>query len=129
MPKFTKLSFVPLTAVWALSSCSTPLQDCVSRATGDYNSTVQAISVAQGNVARGYAISYQSVPYQSIGVCYNGYGSYSCMQTNYRTQESPVSIDVSEERYKIQQYSAMLPALKRQAEAGSAQCQKEFPEK
>jgi len=112
-----------------LASCATPLQQCVSQATSNYNAVLAAISVAQGNVARGYAVNTQTVPYQFTGTCYAAYiGAYACPQTSYRTQETPVAINVAEERSKINQYTALLPNLQKQANAATQQCQRQYPE-
>ena len=130
----SKTNYVaPLTifaCIMLLSACSTPLEDCVSNAQGNYNVTYQAIQVAEGNVARGYAINSQRVPYQYTGICYNSYiGSYACQQTSYRTDNTPVAIDVNEERRKIREYSAALPKIQKQTEASIEQCRRTYPAK
>jgi hypothetical protein len=51
------------------------------------------------------------------------------MENRYRTEETPVSIDVNAERSKIREYSSALPRLEKQAETATAQCQKTFPAK
>ncbi len=127
-----KIAVAPaiLACLTLVSACSTPLENCISNAQSNYNATYRAIQVAQENVARGYAINRQRVPYQTTGICYNyTIGNYSCMQTDYRTEETPVSIDVNEERQKIKEYSAALPSLQRQAGAATAQCQQTYPAK
>jgi hypothetical protein len=129
-----KMNCLAPSAVFAslmlLSACSTPLEDCVSNAQRNYNATYQAIQVAEGNVARGYAINSQQVPYQYTGSCYNSYiGSYACQQTGYRTDNTPVAIDVNEERRKIRKYSAALPNIKKQTEAAVEQCRRTYPAK
>jgi hypothetical protein len=85
-------------------------------------------SETSANIARGYAVHSQRVPYQYTGVCYNQYvGSYSCPRTGYRTQQTPVAIDVRLERQKLADIDRMLPQLERQAQAATAQCQATYP--
>ena len=118
-----------LSTTWILSGCAapTPLQQCISNATYPYEATASAIYVAEGNVARGYAINRSEESYQIAGTCFNGYTYYSCPSTQSKTVETPVTLSVAEERYKLQQYYTALPGLKRQAESASQQCRKQYP--
>ena len=119
-----------LSTTWILSSCATPtpLQQCISQAMYQYEAMASAIYVAEGNVARGYAINRNQESYQIDGTCFNGYTYYSCPSTQYKTVETSVPLSVAEERYKLQQYYVALPGLKQQSEIASQQCRKQYPE-
>lgn len=67
----SRLKFLPLIAAAAtLSACATPREQCISRANADYRNVETAIATAQGNIARGYALHTQTVPYMVTSTCY-----------------------------------------------------------
>ena len=116
-------------ALLALAACTTPLQQCLSQARAQQSALSAQIQTAQGNINRGYAIHTQSVPYTYVGVCYADDGSsYSCEQNGTRTEETPVAIDVAEERRKLAQLKRDLAAITPAADAAAAQCQLQYPE-
>ena len=118
-----------LIALPVLAACATPQEQCIADASRSYKQTLEAMSVAQGNIARGYAVHVQSVPYEDHDICYDkDKRPYSCTTTRYRTVETPVAIDVKAEREKLAQFSAQLPALQRNADALIAQCKVLHPE-
>jgi len=118
-----------LAACLVITACSTPQEQCISRASAEYRSLQSKIATAQGNIDRGYAIHRQTVPYTVPAVCTNKQGKkYPCPRTEYRTEETPVSIDIREERRKIAAFKARLPAALRLAEAGAKQCRVAYPE-
>src|SRR6056297_1080886 len=106
-----------------VAACSTPRESCISDATSDYRTLQSLISEAQQNISRGYALHSETVPYTVQGICYrtdpNTYQSipYSCPSTQYRTQTTPVSIDVNAERAKLKRYQTFLPEYAAQANA------------
>lgn len=131
----SRLKLLPLIAAAALlSACATPREQCISGATEQYRSVETAMATAQGNIARGYALHTQTVPYTVTSTCYrndpyrNLVLPYPCPSTQYRTQTTPVAIDVSEERRKLADYQKILPQLKEQAQAQVQQCMAQFPE-
>ncbi|MFO7759544.1 MAG: hypothetical protein R6V26_13905 [Roseovarius sp.] len=117
-----------------LSGCATPKQQCLSEVTQELRSVERALETAQGNIARGYAVHTQRVPYTVADICYRTHPRthavipYSCPSTYYRTQTTPVAIDVAEERRKADAYRRMLPRLRDEARAGIRQCNAQFPE-
>ena len=121
-------------AAAVLSGCATPKQRCISDATRQLRSVESALVTAQGNIARGYAVHTQRVPYTVGRVCYHTHPRthavlpYSCPITQYRTQTTPVAINVAEERRKVAEYQQMLPQLRQQADARIGQCNAQFPE-
>jgi len=131
----SRLKFLTLIAAAAtLSACATPREQCISRANADYRNVETAIATAQGNIARGYALHTQTVPYTVTSTCYrndpyrNIVLPYPCPSTQYRTQTTPVAIDVSEERRKLADYQKILPQLRAQAQVEVEQCVAQFPE-
>ena len=121
-------------AAGVLSGCATPKQECIAGATRQLRSVESALVTAQGNIDRGYAIHTQRVPYTIGQICYDTYRTthavipYSCPVTQYRTQTTPVPINVTEERRKVAEYQQMLPELRQQAYAGIQACNAQFPE-
>ena len=132
--KISVPSCLALAATLVLTACATPKQKCVSDATQQLRSVESALATAQGNISRGYALHSQSVPYTVNHTCYRQYPNtrtvipYSCPSTYYRTQTTPVAIDVAEERRKAERYRQLLPGLREEASARVAQCNAQFPE-
>ena len=114
--------YVALSALITLTGCVSALEQCLQNANSDLSGMLILKEETELNIFRGYAVHRQSVPYQYTGSCYDYYlGSYSCQQTGYRTQETPISIDVDGERRKLAQINAAIPAMRRGAETKSAQ--------
>ena len=95
-----------------LSACATPYEICVSDASQEYRTLTAAITEARGNIDRGYAVHSQQVTYTYVGLCYTDGSSYPCPMTGYRTEETPVAIDVAEERLKLKRLTNRLPAVR-----------------
>ncbi len=118
-----------LVALLGLAACSTPQQSCIQDASANYFTLQAQISTAEQNIARGYAVHVQEVPYTFIDTCYTKTGDpYSCEQTAFRTQETPVSIDVRAEQDKLNALRARLPGVKAATDAAVAQCRIVYPE-
>jgi|UPI00056C8AC8 hypothetical protein len=121
-------------AVALLSGCATPRDQCISNATQLYRNAETALATAQGNINRGYALHTERVPYTVMRTCYRNYPytyggiPYACPSTQFRTQTTPVPIDVAEERTKLAQYQKLLPKLRQEAGAQVQQCKAQFPE-
>lgn len=118
-----------LTVTLALTivACTSPRDQCIIDTTRTYTVLTSAIYKTELNISRGYAIHKQSVPYTYSGSCYNGYYNYSCPKTSYRTQETPVAVNVDEERRRLKSLYKRLPGVKALAEKGIAQCKVTFP--
>jgi hypothetical protein len=128
LPRSATVLLLPL----LLAACATPRETCIRGATADLRATQAALSEARENVARGYAVFSQQVPYTVYATCYRTDAAgarvpFPCPQTAYRTESTPVAIDVAEERGKIRALERRLPALERQARAGVAQCEATYP--
>ena len=120
---------IPLAVLLALAACATPQQQCIAKVSGEYKGLAAQAQVARDNIARGYAIHRQRVPYRVVGTCTNTLGEpYPCMQTRHRMQETPVAIDVAAERQKLAEIEARMAASKARTEAAVAQCRSAYPE-
>lgn len=123
-----------LAVVALVAGCATPKQRCLSQATQELRGVERALDTARGNIARGYAIHTQRVPYTVAGTCYHTHPRthavfpYSCPSTYYRTQSTPVAINVAEERRKAENLQRRLPQMRERANAAVRQCNAQFPE-
>lgn len=116
-------------ALVILTGCATPQERCISDARAQLHAISADIRTAQGNIDRGYAIHYQDVPYTYISTCYDDDGAaYDCETNGIRTEETPVAIDVAEERRKLDRLQMLMPDIRRNADAAIAQCRVIHPE-
>ena len=121
--------FAAPAALALLAACATPQEACISQARAEVAALEARISTAQGNIERGYAIHRQTVPYTYVDSCLDDAGAlYPCEKSGTRIEETPVAIDVAEERAKLARYRAELPVLKAQAQAQIAQCRIAYPQ-
>lgn len=117
-----------------VTACSTPLEQCNASATQEYRSLIAASNEAQDNISRGYAVHTTSVPYTVHQTCYRNDPitfaliPYSCPQTHYRKQSTPVAIDVAQERQKLKRLRSQLPEAEKRAQAGLVQCSARYSE-
>ena len=123
------LRFAAPAALALLAACATPQEACISQAQSGVKALEAKIATAQGNIDRGYAIFSQTVPYTYVDTCYDDTGaSYQCEKNGTRVEDTPVPIDVAEERAKLARFRAQLPAARRNANAQIAQCRATYPE-
>ena len=121
-------NFMVLGAIAFLAGCLSPQESCINDATRQTRALSDAIVETQGNISRGFAIHSQRIPYTYPGVCHSSYGSYTCPQTGYRTQETPVAVSVAEERVKLASLRTQLNTVQRESNAAIAQCRAQYPE-
>jgi len=117
-----------LAATLFVSACATPREQCISDVSSNYDALVSAISKAEQNIARGYAIHRQTVPYTYSKTCQKGNKTYPCPETRYRTEETPVMINISEERSKLIAMKRRKSKERVLAQKGILQCQAVYPE-
>lgn len=121
--------FALLPALALIAACATPQQQCINTASNEARAISKAINTAQGNIARGYAIHRHTETYDVPDICYDrNKKPYRCFETEFRTVETPVSINVAEERRKLASLQKRLPAATRKMNAGVASCRIQFPE-
>lgn len=121
--------FALIPALALIAACATPQEQCINSASNEVRSMQSLISTTQGNIARGYAIHRSQQSYEVANICYNkDKKPYTCYDTQYRTVETPVGIDVVEERRKLVNLKKRLPAAARKMNAGVASCRVQYPE-
>ncbi|MDE9449894.1 hypothetical protein J3R80_05335 [Aliiroseovarius sp. Z3] len=118
-----------LALILALTACATPQQRCIAGATADYRTLQAQIKTAEANIARGYALHRQSIPITNTRVCYDSKKKpYTCHRTAFRQIETPVSIDIGNEKAKLARLKKMLATAQRKAVAGTKACRQTYPE-
>lgn len=121
--------FALIPALALIAACATPQEQCVNTASNEVRSMQKLIRTTEGNISRGYAIHRHTESYQVPDICYNkDKKPYRCFDTEFRTIETPVTIDVGEERRKLASLKKRLPAAGRKMNAGVASCRVQFPE-
>ena len=123
-----------LSALAVLAACATPQERCIRKGASEQTQLLNKIKETEANITRGYAIHRQTVPETVFYSCRRVndgkvVGYYPCPETYYRTIETPVSIDVKEERKKLRRLQDALPAAQSRAAEAAAQCRVLYPEK
>ena len=118
-PKILGLIALPL----LLAGCLSPLERCIAQANRPAVATASAITEMQGNIARCYAIHTQTVPYPIMYFCTPpGERAHYCTRQGYRTVETPVAINIDQERRKLASLRKILTRQKTEAQRATAQC-------
>lgn len=121
--------FALLPALALIAACATPQEQCINTASNEVRSMKRLMNVTHGNITRGYAIHRSTESYQVTDVCFDkDKKPYTCYDIEYRTVESPVTIDIADERRKLAALKKRLPAAGRKMNAGVASCRVQFPE-
>jgi len=127
--RLAPLVLLPLTA---LAACATPLEQCLSNATGDLRALDRRIDVTERNIARGYRIvevsdiertRTQCVEFDDDGEPY----TRSCTETTRIRREEPVAIDATEERRRLSELRAQVSQAQARADAGVQACRATYP--
>ncbi|MBE1292005.1 MAG: hypothetical protein GJ677_05885 [Rhodobacteraceae bacterium] len=106
-----------------LAACATPLERCISSAQSEVQTLRRAITTAEGNITRGYAIHRSSESYTHYDTCYDKKERpYSCPETRYRTVETPIEVDVQQQRLRLKALRRELPAAEDRARAQAQNC-------
>ncbi len=120
---------IGLACVLGLAACATPQQRCVAQATADVRSLQAQIKTTEATIARGYALHRQSVPYTRTRICHNKEGlAFPCHRTGFHRIETPVTVDIDNEKAKLAQMKAKLAKVLPKALAAAKQCRKTYPE-
>lgn len=116
-----------IAALLTLTACATPQERCISSARSEQNGITRQINKIETNIARGYAIHEQTVPYTFIATCLDEASvEYSCEKNGTRIEETPVTIDIAEERRKLIPLQRRLASIRASTAADVAQCRSEF---
>ncbi len=123
-----KLAFTAI-ALSALAACATPLERCLNTANGEVKHLQGAISTAEANISRGYALHRTQETIVVPKHCFTEKGRrYRCDETEYHTIEIPVDIDISAERAKRDRLRRDLRSARAAASRQSDQCFAAHPE-
>lgn len=112
-----------------LVACGTPQEQCIKRVSKELRTVSALRAETAANITRGYAIDVSYVPYTTYDVCYHRNGRhYSCPRTYTRTITQPRTIDVAEEKRKLNDLEQKQVALEKQAAPYIEQCRIQYPE-
>ena len=125
--------FAVLSLLLLLAACATPLERCVNQATRELRTVEALIAETEANIARGYAIEEERVPYSYFTWCArddddeDGLGMVWCRQTAFRVREKPVAIDMAAERRKLAGLEEKRQELAAAAAAEIRRCRAAYP--
>ena len=106
-------AILALAAIPFVLAC-TPLEQCQRAAQSPLRATERAIVRVAGNIDRGYAIHKRQVRVDVPKSCTNKDGEkYTCWQSDWEWEETPVSIDVAAEKEKLAGLNARRAELAR----------------
>ena len=118
-----KLTLTCLTAIIMVSGCLSPREQCVSDAKIPQRLAMKERGLVAQNLGRGYAIHKQQVPYSYQGQCQDAnLKYYPCIVNGYRTQETPVPIDMKREEAKLRKLDARISLILESERRQLAQC-------
>ncbi|UWQ13588.1 hypothetical protein K3556_11675 [Aliiroseovarius sp. M344] len=118
-----------LALLLGLSACATPQQQCIAGATADLRTLQAQIKETEATIARGYALHRQSIPVPSTRVCYDSKRRpYTCHRTAFRQIETPVTVDISNEKVKLASLKSKLAQAQRKAAPAIKACRQTYRE-
>ena len=118
-----KLTLPCLTVIMMVSGCLSPREQCVSDAKIPQRLAMKERGLVAQNLGRGYAIHKQQVPYSYQGQCQDAnLKYYPCIVNGYRTQETPVPIDMKREEAKLRKLDARISLILENERRQLAQC-------
>lgn len=115
-----------------LTACATPREACLADVTREVRVLDQLIAVTRGNLERGFALEERQdiVTRRTFCTGTNEDGStfrFRCEETDTRTVQIPVAIDLNAERAKLASLEERQRQNRINAQSGIAQCQARFP--
>ncbi|MBT2129876.1 hypothetical protein [Aliiroseovarius lamellibrachiae] len=118
-----------VTLLLTLAACATPQKQCIAKASKALRQAQRDVTRIEGNLARGYAIHRQTILVPTVEICTKPDGStYSCIDHDHRTVETPVAIDVAEEKRKLSALKTLIRKEQPSVQKAAAACVAEFPE-
>lgn len=116
-------------ALLTITACATPQKKCIAQASLTLRKAERNATRIEGNLARGYAIHHQTVLVPTVEICTNPDGStYSCIDHDHRTIETPVAIDATEERRKLAALRKIIQKERPKVAKAAQACAAQFPE-
>ncbi len=114
---------IAILCLLVLGACATPQEKCLKTTQGRVAAAEKRIAVTQGNIDRGYAVHVSRRLQTSVGIC-TGRVFRTCVGQNNGPVETPVSIDISEERKKLERQRAELSAAQIAYQSQVSQCRR-----
>ncbi|AMY71975.1 hypothetical protein [Frigidibacter mobilis] len=122
-----------------LAACGTPQERCIGTATRDLRTLNGLIEETQANLSRGFAyeeytvtrsrwVQCRSAPIRDSNGNLRPGPTYMCLDDYTDTVRRPVSIDLAEERRKLDGMLEKKRELNRVAAAQIESCKAQFPE-
>lgn len=116
-------------ALLALTACATPQQRCISDAAQTLRKAERKANRIEANIDRGYAIHRQTILVPVAETCEDAKGnSYACVDHDHRTIETPVAIDIAEERRKLAELRKIIQREQPKVARATKSCVAQFPE-
>ena len=116
----TKFALLPL--LLTLAACATPQEVCVNRALAEVRAIEFRIATVSRNIDRGYAVHRSRNPRVGVVACSGGDNFRICQKISDGPRETPVAIDVADERRKLAELQARLADARARAAANVAAC-------
>lgn len=117
----------------ALAACATPRERCISDATREVRTLDRLIATTQGNIDRGYGLveveDVRIIRTSCEGENEDGSTfSFPCEEAETFTRREPVSINIAEERIKLQQLRERRDAANETVDSRIRTCVATYPE-
>lgn len=117
----------------ALAACETPREACINDVARELRTVNALIAQTRGNLDRGFALERRQETREVRSTCRGVTESgesvrVRCDETRVRNVNVPVTIDLAQERVKLQQLQSRQANLQRQTQQSIAQCQALYPE-
>lgn len=111
-----------------LAACANPQQACRNDAASEIRTLNARIATTAGNINRGYAI-HRSSPSMRVGVttCSGGSNFRMCQSMRNGPKETPVAIDVAQEKLKLEGLQSQLAEARTRFDEADAYCRAAYP--
>jgi hypothetical protein len=112
-----------LLALTGLAACSTPLETCVRDAGVPYADALEKKVEIEHTLYRGYAVHEEQVPYQRTSAHISSRGGVGMSTgTAWRTKETPVYVDLENQRDILKDIDDRLPQMEAEWKRNVASC-------
>lgn len=122
----TMMSIKPialLLGLTGLAACSTPLENCVRDAGVPYAEALEKKVEIEHTLYRGYAVHEEVVPYQKTSAHISSRGGVGMSTgTAWRTKETPVQVDLENQRAILKDIDDRLPQMEAAWKRNVAAC-------
>lgn len=121
-------AFYLLPAIALLAACATPQEACINRAYSEIRAVESRIAKTRSDIDRGYAVHRTREPITVLTECEREDGStYPCERVRYETEETPVALDIAQERVKLRELEDRLEVLRDRLDRDLQQCRAAYP--